>query len=234
MSEHQDTSNSSSGARHVSFRELVHVIAFADEHGCEDSPTIVQILKESDSVLSFSELPKSPSSENKYHECKEAPSTRTEDLDLGEGLKSLPDLSYGDSSFSEESININECSDKLISEVPAVAIPALQVYNDNYLDSYHDDKCQPESDCWGSRLFASVWYMSFIASCAGILGYLSSCFCSGQGGALDFDDAVGVVAFASNADKSVVFTSLTGDGGATYVTYVCIAYFVRFETVLFL
>jgi hypothetical protein len=218
MSERQDTSNSSSGARHVSFSELVHIIAFDDDNGYEEPPTLMEILYESDSVLSFSELTKSPSSENKYYDCNEYIS-RTDDFDYGEGLQSLPNLSYDDGSFSEESININEFSDKLIREVPAVPIRALQVYNEDDLDSSQDDK-QPESDGWGSRLFASVWYISFIASCAGYLGCLSSCFCSGQGAAVDYDDAVGSTAFALNADKSVVFTSFTGDGGATYVTYV--------------
>jgi hypothetical protein len=207
MSEHQDDSNSSSGARHVSFRESVHVIAFEDENEYEDPPTIMKILNESDSALSSSELPKSPSSENNYYESNEAPSIRAEDLDLGEGLQSLPNFSYDDG------------GDKLFSEVPAVTIPAMQVYNDDDLDSYQDDK-QPESAGWGSHLFASVWCMSFIASCAGILGCLSSCFCSGQGAAVDHDDAVGAAAFALNADKTIVFTSLTGDGGATYVTCV--------------
>jgi hypothetical protein len=233
MSEHQDNSNSSSSARHVSFSELVHVIAFEDENGYEDPPTIMENLNESDSELSVSELSKSPSSETKHYDCNEAPSSKTEDLDLGEGLQSFPNLSYDDGSCSEESININEFSDKLIREVPAVTIPALQVYNDDDLDSYRNDK-QLESDGWGSRLFASFGYISFIASCAGILGCLSSCFCLGQRSAVDYDDAVGSIAFALNADKSVVFTSLTGDGGATYVTYVCIASFVQFETVLFL
>jgi hypothetical protein len=182
MSEHQDNSYSSSGARHVSFSELVHVIACEDENGYEDLPTIMEIFNESDSV-----------SDNKYYESNEAPSTRTEDLDLGEGLQSLPNLSYDDGSRSVETININ-------------------------LGSYRNK--QPESDGWGSRLFASVWWISFIASCARSLGCLSSCFCSGQGDAVDYDDAVGGAAFALNADKSVVFTSFTGDGGATYVTYV--------------
>jgi hypothetical protein len=207
MSERQDNSNSSSGARHVSFRESVYVIAFEDENEYEDTPTILEILNESDSALSSSELPKSPSSENNYYESNEAPSIITEILDLGEGLQSLPNLSYDNG------------GDKLFSEVPALTIPAMQVYNDDVLDSYQDEK-QPESASWGSHLFASVWYMSFIASHAGILGCLSSCFCSGQGAAVDRDDAVGAAAFALNADKSTVFTSLTGDGGATYVTYV--------------
>jgi hypothetical protein len=233
MSEHLDTSNSSSGARHVSisFSELVRIIAFDDDNGNAKPPPIIRSFNEADPALRFPELTKAPSSD-KYYDFNDDASTTTVDVDLEEGLQSLPNLLYGDSSFSEESIYVNEKNDKMIREVPAVTSPTRPVYNEDDLESYQDDK-QPESDGWGSCLFASVWYISFIGTCAGILGCLSRCCCSGQGAAVDSDDAVDVAAFALNADKGAVFSSHNGDGGTTNVTYVCIDSFVRFETILF-
>jgi hypothetical protein len=231
MSEHHDTSNSSSGARHVSFSELVRVIASDDDNGNAKPPAIMGSFNEADPAFRFPEITKSPSSD-KYYDCNDDTSTTTGDVDLEEGLQSLPNLSYGDSSFSEESTYVNEKIDRMIREVPAVSTPTRPVYNDDDLESYQNGK-QPESDSWGSCLFASVWYISFIGSCAGFLGCLSRCCCSGQGAAVDRDDAVDSAAFALNADKGVVISSRNGDGGTTNVTYVCIASFVRFETILF-
>lgn len=217
MSEHRDPSESSSGGKQVSFSDLVFVIGPPDDDMYDDRPPMLQeILNESDSTLSFSEIQLAKS--DKFMDCEEYSTTYAGNYDFGDGLQSYPNLSFDETSVSEESIIHDENSDGIIREYPDAATPSSAMQSND--EESRDSIDKPESGGWASSIFSSVWYLSIIASLSGIFGWLTSCLCSHQSVPVDHDDAAAAAALASTADKGFVITSFTGDGGTTFITYV--------------
>lgn len=213
MRETPDPSESSSGAKQVSFNDLVFVIGPPEDDVYDEGPPILQeILNESDSTLSFSEI--QPSKSDKFMDCDEYSTTYSGEYGYGDGLQSYPNLSYDDTSVSED-LN-DENSDGIIREYPDA--PMLSSARSNNDEGSHGSFDKAESGGWASTLFSSFWYLSIIASLSGIFAWLTSCLCSPHSAPVDHDDAAAAAAIASTADKGFVITSFTGDGGTTFVT----------------
>jgi hypothetical protein len=213
MSEHRDPSESSSGAKQVSFSDLVFIIGPPEDAYDEGLPRLQEILHESDSTLSFSEIQLAKS--DKFMDCNEY-STYSGNYDFGEGLQSYPNLSFDDTSISEESLPNDENGVETVREYPDASGLATARHSSD--EESHDPFDKPESGGWASNLFSSIWYLSMIASLSGMLGWLTSCLCSHQSVPVDHDDAAAAGALTGTANKGFIITSFTGDGGTTFIT----------------
>jgi hypothetical protein len=214
MSAPRDPSESSSGAKQVSFSDFVFVIGSRDDDAYDGGPPILQeILNDSDSTLSFSEVLLAKS--DKFAECNEYSPAYSGEYDFADGLLSYPNLSFDDTSSSEESMLNDENSDGIIREYPDTPmISAARDINDENSNGSVD---KPESG-WASTLFSSFWYLSIIASLSTILSWLTNCFCSQPSVPMDHDDAAAAAAIASSGNKGFVVTTFAGDGGTTFIS----------------
>lgn len=211
MSEHRDPTESSSGARHVSFSDLVFVIGAPDNGEYDEGPPILQeILDESDSTLSFSELSKSEI----LVDSNEYSTIGAGEYDFGDGLQSYSNLSFDDASASEESM-LND-DDGVIREYRDAPLVSAAIASDD--EESHDSVDKPDSGGLTSALFSSLWYISIIASLSGIFACLVSCCCSQPAAPVDQDDVAAAAGAASSADKGFIVPSFAGDGGTTFIT----------------
>jgi hypothetical protein len=214
-----NTESSGSSAKHVSFSQLVEIIDDSAFEYVDLPPIIFEAFGESDSTMSFTELTESSISD-RYYEAQETSANNAASYEqqnycaFGDGLPSSA-LSFNDLHDIEDCINHDEGIREVAILSPATPAAAPAVYNDADLVSQIDDDSVPKQEA--SFFYRFMGVMSVFVSFSGAIGMLVNFFCSSD--QPSHDDVIDIaVAASGTSNKGFMITSVTGDGGTTYVT----------------